>query len=86
MGVKNIKIHLFIKSKTSEAARIIFYSLNPDNLANPPMTIESKVKDNVFEVTISNLSNIETAIATSLDILNSYELSEKIIQNIEEKI
>ncbi|MHA2358411.1 MAG: KEOPS complex subunit Pcc1 [Candidatus Heimdallarchaeaceae archaeon] len=84
MGVKNIKIHLSVKSKTSEAARIIFSSLNPDNLTNPPMTIESKVKDNVFEVTISNLSNIETAIATSLDILNSYELSEKIIQNIEE--
>ena len=85
MGVENIKIHILIKSKTPEIARIIYSSLNPDNLANPPMTIETKVKDNVFEVTINNLSNIETAVSTSLDLLSSYELSENIIENIEPK-
>ncbi|MHA2174953.1 MAG: KEOPS complex subunit Pcc1 [Candidatus Hodarchaeales archaeon] len=84
MEIENIEIILTFQCENSEAARIIYSSLNPDNLANPPMTIEAKVKKNLFKVTISNMNNIETAIATSLDLLNSYELSEKIINKIDE--
>ncbi len=86
MTIENIEIRISIKNKASVDAKIIQSTLNPDNLVNPPMIIETKVEDNLFEIIIKNLNNIETAIVTSMDILNSYELSEKIIKNIGEEL
>ncbi len=65
-----------------EEARIIHDSLKPDNLSAPPMEISSRVYNNILEVIINNIQGSETAIATILDLLNSYELSKHVLEKV----
>ncbi len=65
-----------------EEARIIHDSLKPDNLSTPPMEISSRVYNNILEVIINNIQGSETAIATILDLLNSYELSKHVLEKV----
>ena len=82
--IENISIKIRISSNSNEEAMIIHDALKPDNLSTPPIEITSNVLDNVLEVKIKDISGTETAIATILDLLNSYELSNQILHEISE--
>ena len=80
--IKHISIKLRISNNSMEEARIIHDSLKPDNLSTPPMEISSRVYNNILEVIINNIQGSETAIATILDLLNSYELSKHVLEKV----
>ena len=80
--IKHISIKLRISNSSIEEARIIHDSLKPDNLSTPPMEISSRVYNNILEVVIDNIQGSETAIATILDLLNSYELSKQVLEKV----
>ena len=80
--IENISIRIRISSNSHEEANIIHDSLKPDNFSTPPIEITSNVLDNVLEVNIKNISGTETAVATILDLLDSYELSNQILREV----
>ncbi|MHA1978349.1 MAG: KEOPS complex subunit Pcc1 [Candidatus Hodarchaeales archaeon] len=65
-------------------AQIIHDSLNPDNLAKPPVTITSEYHNKILEVKISGLTSLNSANATIIDLLDSYDLNDQIIRKIDE--
>jgi hypothetical protein len=82
--IENISIKIRIRCDSHEEALIIHDSLKPDNLSTPPIEITSNVFDNVLEVKIKNIVGTETALAAIVDLLNSYELSTHILQEVKE--
>ncbi len=60
--------------------------MSPDNLTTPPMTISSSWVDSRVKIKIKNVQNIDTAIATVNDILESYRLSKEILERVNKEI
>ena len=79
MVVRKIDIELSISNDNPEEARIIHETLNPDNLATPPMSISSKWEGSRLEIRIKDVKNIDTAIATVNDLLEAYRLSKDVL-------
>ena len=75
-----------ISNKNSEEAKIIHETLSPDNLTTPPMSISSSWVDSKVKIQIKNVQNIDTAIATVNDILESYRLSKEILERVNTEI
>ena len=75
-----------ISNKNSEEAKIIHETLAPDNLTTPPMSISSDWVDSRVKIKIKNVQNIDTAIATVNDILESYRLSKEILERVNTEI
>ena len=75
-----------ILNKNPEEAKIIHESLSPDNLTTPPMSISSRWVDSRVEIKIKNVQNIDTAIATVNDLLESYGLSKDILEKLNKEI
>ena len=86
MVIRKIDMDLSILNKNPEEAKIIHESLSPDNLTTPPMSISSKWVDSRVEIKIKNVQNIETAIATVNDLLESYGLSKDILEKLNKEI
>ncbi len=60
--------------------------MKPDNLANPPMKITSQHYDNTLEVHIEGLTSLNTANATVVDLLDSYNLNDQILRKISDAL
>ena len=86
MVIRKIDIDLSISNKNPEEAKIIHESLSPDNLTTPPMSISSRWVDSRVEIKIKNVQNIDTAIATVNDLLESYALSKDILERLNKEI
>ena len=86
MVIRKIDIDLSISNKNPEEAKIIHESLSPDNLTTPPMSISSRWVDSRVEIKIKNVQNIDTAIATVNDLLESYGLSKDILERLNKEI
>ncbi|MCK4848173.1 MAG: hypothetical protein KAT16_04040 [Candidatus Heimdallarchaeota archaeon] len=86
MGIRKIDIDLSISNKNPEEAKIIHETLSPDNLTTPPMSISSRWVDSRVEIKIKNVQNIDTAIATVNDLLESYGLSKDILERLNKEI
>ena len=79
MNVRKIDIELSISNDNPEEAKIIHKTLNPDNLASPPMSISSKWEESMLQISIKDVQNIDTALATVNDLLEAYRLSKDIL-------
>jgi hypothetical protein len=86
MIVRKIDIELSISNDNPEEAKIIHETLNPDNLASPPMSISSKWEGSRLEIRIKDVQNIDTAVATVNDLLEAYRLSKDILGILESDI
>ena len=84
MGVKNIDVRIQFQNLSGNDAQIIQKSLEPDNIAHPPIKFDSRILGQVLEIKIQNISKIETAKTTILDILVSYDLNEKVLENLKD--
>lgn len=77
MPIKNIKAVLKIEAISKELAEIIHTAIDPDNLTAPPMTIDSVYASNKLEYKISNTTSVETLLATLIDLLTAFQVTEK---------
>jgi hypothetical protein len=84
--VIKIDIDVSILNKSPEDAKIIHETLSPDNLTTAPMSISSRSIGSRVEIKINNVQNIDTAIATVNDLLDSYELSKDILERLNKNI
>ena len=73
-------------NNNSEEARIIQEALSPDNLTTPPMSISSSWDESKVNLHIKDIQNIDTAIATVNDILESYKLSKEILERLDKNV
>ena len=76
---------MLFSNENSDEAKIIHETLSPDNLTTPPMSIKSSWDESKVEIKIKNVQNIDTAIATVNDILESYRLSKDILDKVNKK-
>jgi hypothetical protein len=80
MPVGNINILIKIKTGSNKETQIIHAAIDPDNLTEPPMTFHSVcVCDNLI-YTIKNVKTVETVLATLIDLLSTFQVTENIIE------
>jgi hypothetical protein len=84
--VRELDIKIKFVTKSKDKARIIHDSMNPDNCATPPVKITSTYVDDSLEVKVKGISTINTANATIIDILDSYNLNDRILRKIDDII
>ena len=85
MPIKNIKAIIKIETESNEFAKIIHTAINPDNLTAPPMTLHSVYTSHKLEYVINNLVSIETLLATLMDLLNVFQVTEKALNTFVEE-
>ncbi|MFW9906414.1 MAG: hypothetical protein ACFFFH_19015 [Candidatus Thorarchaeota archaeon] len=76
MPIENIKALIKIETESNELAKIIHTAIDPDNLTVPPMTFNSVYTSNKLEYVINNLVSTETLLATLLDLLTVFQVTE----------
>ena len=81
MPIKNIKAVIKIETESNELAEIIHTAIDPDNLTAPPMTFHSKYTTNKLEYVINNIVSIETLLATLIDLLIVFQVTENILNS-----
>ena len=81
MPIKNIKAVLKIETMSKESAEIIRTAIDPDNLTAPPMTIDSVYASNKLEYTINNTTSVDTLLATLMDLLTTFQVTEKALSS-----
>jgi hypothetical protein len=85
LPIKNIKAVINIETESNELAEIIQTAIDPDNLTAPPMTFHSVYTSNKLEYVINNLVSIETLLATLMDLLSVFQVTEKALNAISEE-
>ncbi|UCG89783.1 MAG: hypothetical protein JSU57_04795 [Candidatus Heimdallarchaeota archaeon] len=75
------KINALIKMIGSiEDVEIIHAAIDPDNLSAPPMTFNSVCVGQSLIITIKNVKNTETMLATVIDLLSAFQLTDNILK------
>jgi hypothetical protein len=80
--INNINIIIKIEPENSNAINIAQSAIDPDNLADPPMTFYSKTTDNSLLITIKKVRKVETALATLMDLLSAIQTALRVIELI----
>ena len=81
MPIKNIKAVLTIETESNKLAEIIHTAMDPDNLTVPPMTIHSVYASNKVEYKFNNMVSVDTLLATLMDLLTTFQVTEKAISS-----
>ncbi|MFX1506291.1 MAG: KEOPS complex subunit Pcc1 [Promethearchaeota archaeon] len=81
MPIENIKALIKIETESNELAEIIHTAINPDNVTAPPMTFHSVYTSNKLEYVINNLVSIETLLATLMDLLTVFQVTENVLNS-----
>ncbi len=84
--IEAITLKIIFLAKSKEEAQIVHDSLEPDNLATPPVRITSEYSDKIVKVEIEGITNLNTASATLIDLLDSYDLNDQILRKIEKSV
>ncbi len=79
MPIKNINALIKIIGSI-EDVRIIHAAIDPDNLSEPPMTFNSVCVAESIIYTIKNVKSIETMLATLIDLLSAFQMTENVIK------
>ncbi len=79
MPIETINCQLIIKTRSNEIAKIICAAIKPDNLAKPPMVLESLSTANTLQITIKNVERIETMLVTLLDLFSTFQVAENVL-------
>jgi hypothetical protein len=66
---------------SKESAEIIRAAIDPDNLTAPPMTIDSVYASKKLEYTINNITSIDSLLATLMDLLTTFQVTEKALSS-----
>ena len=69
-----------VVAETNENANIIRLSIEPDNLAEPPITFTSRCDDKILLITIRNVGRLETALSTLIDIISAIQTVDRILE------
>ncbi len=80
MTISTINIQITINTETEEKAKIIRSSIDPDNLADPPMTYYSKNVKKKMLITIKNVRKIETALSSVMDLFSAIQTIKDILE------
>ncbi|MHA2223958.1 MAG: hypothetical protein ACXAC8_02045 [Candidatus Hodarchaeales archaeon] len=80
MSIKSINVIVKIKTESNKTARIIHTAINPDNVATPPMSLNSLYIDNNLIIKLKNIIRISTMQYTLLDLISSVQTAEKILE------
>ncbi|MFX0087203.1 MAG: hypothetical protein ACFFAU_16255 [Candidatus Hodarchaeota archaeon] len=80
MTINTINIQITINAETEENAMIIRSSIDPDNLADPPMTYYSKSVKKKMLVTIKNVKKMETALSSVIDLLSAIQTIKDVLE------
>lgn len=81
MPIENIKTFIKIETESNELADIIHTAIDPDNLTAPPMTFHSMYTSNKLEYVINNIVSIETLLATLMDLLTVFQVTENALNS-----
>ncbi|MFX1285460.1 MAG: hypothetical protein ACFFB5_17595 [Promethearchaeota archaeon] len=79
MSIININVIIKI-SGSKERVEIIQAALDPDNLTAPPMVFHSVCVAESLIYTIKNVKNIETMLATLMDLLSALQATEGVLR------
>jgi hypothetical protein len=85
LPIKNIKAIIKIETESNDLAEIIHTAIEPDNLTAPPMTFHSVYTSNKLEYVINHLISIETLLATLMDLLSVFQVTEKALSAFSEE-
>jgi hypothetical protein len=80
MTINIINIQITIDAETEENAKIIRLSIDPDNLADPPMTYYTKNVEKKLLVTIKNVNKVETALSSLIDLLSTIQTIKEVLE------
>ncbi len=69
-----------VVAETNENANIVRSSIEPDNLAEPPITFTSRCDDKILLITIRNIGRLETALSTLIDLISAIQTVDKILE------
>jgi hypothetical protein len=86
LSIENIKAILKIETESNEFIKIIHNAIDPDNLMAPPMTIDSVYTSNKLEYMINNVVSVETLLATLMDLLTVFQMTEKALNSFTPEI
>ncbi|MHA1225403.1 MAG: hypothetical protein ACTSPV_01530 [Candidatus Hodarchaeales archaeon] len=78
--IEKINFVSIFEFETENEAKTIQVALKPDNLASPPVKINSVVNDKKMKKKKKNNVKIETVLVTIIDIILATELVESIIK------
>ena len=78
--IKRVNLIIQVNYPDEIMTKTINGALSPDNLSKEPMILISKISKTKLKITAKRMKTIETAIATTNDLLSSLSLSEKIIK------
>ena len=82
MSIKNIKAILKLETESNEFAEIIHTAIDPDNLMAPPMIFHSSYHSNKLEFEIDKMISVETLLATLMDLLTAFQVTEKSLNTL----
>ncbi len=80
MPIETINCQFRIKTRSNEVAKIICTALKPDNLAKPPMVLESFNTANTLQITIKNVKRVETMLVKLLDLFSTFQAAENVLE------
>jgi len=69
-----------VVAETNENANIIRSSIEPDNLAEPPITFTSRCDDKTLVIIIRNIGRLETALSTLVDLISAIQTVDRILE------